>query len=179
VSVADSRRPEENSDMQIEVVPGDITQVDVEVVVTAANSALAGGGGVDGAIHRAAGPQLLAALRPIGHCPPGGAVVTPAFDLDPPVRHVVHAVGPRWGIDEPAPELLALAYTESLRRCEDVGATSVAFPCISTGIYGYPLEEACVVSVTALRGASTQVERCLLVAFDVRTEQCWRQALAG
>jgi len=161
--------------MHIEVVRGDITEVDVEVVVTAANSELAGGGGVDAAVHRAAGSQLLRALWPLAPCPPGGAVITPAFDL--PVRYIVHAVGPRWGIDEPAAELLASAYTESLRRCDEVGAASVAFPSISTGVYRYPLEQACVISVEALRTATTKVDRCLLVAFDVRTEQCWRQAL--
>ncbi|BEP16111.1 O-acetyl-ADP-ribose deacetylase [Acidothermaceae bacterium B102] len=165
--------------MLIEVMQGDITRVSAEVLVTAANSALVGGGGVDAGIHRAAGPQLLQALRPLSPCPPGGAVVTPAFDLGPTVHHVVHAVGPRWGIDEPAAALLASAYVESLRRCDEVGATSVAFPSISTGVYRYPLEEACRVSVEALRSATTKVDRCLLVAFDVRTEQCWRQALEG
>ena len=108
---------------------------------------------------------------------PGGAVITPAFDLDPPVRHIVHAVGPRWGIDEPAAELLASAYVESLRRCDEVGATSVAFPSISTGAYGYPLLEACASASPRLRGADTQVSRCLLVAFDVKTERFWRQVL--
>ena len=163
--------------MEIEVVQADITTVDTDVVVTAANSALVGGGGVDAAVHRAAGPQLLQALRPLAPCPPGHAVITPAFELR--VGHIVHAVGPRWGIDEPAAELLASAYVESLRRCDEVGATSVAFPSISTGVYRYPLEAACVISVAALRTADTRVERCLLVAFDVRTEQRWRQALAG
>lgn len=164
--------------MEIRVVTGDITGMPVEAVVTAANSALAGGGGVDGAVHRAAGPELLRALRPLAPCPPGGAVVTPAFRFPPPVRHVVHAVGPRYGLDEPAEELLASAYLESLRRCDEVGARTVAFPSISTGVYGYPLEEACAVSVRALRGAETAVEECLLVAFDARTAQTWEAALA-
>ena len=163
--------------MRIEVRRADITTVEADALVTAANSALVGGGGVDGAIHRAAGPQLLQALRPLSPCPPGGAVVTPAFDLGPRVRHVVHAVGPRWGIDKPAEELLASAYVESLRRCDEVGASSVAFPSISTGVYHYPLREACTVSVGALRTADTQVELCILVAFDVRTEELWRQAV--
>jgi O-acetyl-ADP-ribose deacetylase (regulator of RNase III) len=163
--------------VEIEVRRGDITEVDAEVLVTAANSALVGGGGVDAAIHHAAGPQLLQSLRPLSPCPPGGAVITSAFDLGPAVHHVVHAVGPRWGIDEPAEELLASAYVESLRRCDEVGATSVAFPSISTGVYRFPLEQACAISVAALRAATTQVRRCLLVAYDVRTEQCWRRAL--
>lgn len=163
--------------MDIRVVVGDITGMAVEAVVTAANSHLAGGGGVDGAVHRAAGPELLQALRPLAPCPPGGAVVTPAFRFPQPVRHVVHAVGPRYGVDEPAHELLASAYLEALRRCEEVGARSVAFPSISTGAYGYPLEQACTVSVEALRGATTSVEECLLVAFDARTARAWERAL--
>ena len=115
---------------------------------------------------------------PLAPCPPGGAVLTPAFDLDPPVHHIVHAVGPRWGIDQPADELLASAYIESLRRCDEVGATSVAFPSISTGVYRYPLAGASQPSAFgAIRRATTQVERCLLVAYDVRTERFWQRAL--
>jgi len=163
--------------MQIEVVLGDITTVDAEVLVTAANRALAGGGGVDGAIHRAAGPQLLQALRPLAPCPPGSAVITPAFALPAPVRHVVHAVGPRYGVDEPAAGLLASAYLASLRLCDDAGATSVAFPSLSTGAYGFPLSEACTISVTTLLAADTRVERCLLVAFDIKTRRFWDRAL--
>ena len=132
---------------------------------------------MDGAIHRAAGPRLVQALRPLSPCPPGGAVITPAFDLGPTVHHVVHAVGPRYGIDEPGPDLLASAYRESLHRCDEVGATSVAFPSISTGVYGYPLAEACRISVATLRAARTDVARCVLVAFDVTTERLWQQAL--
>lgn len=164
--------------MLIELITGDITRAEVEVLVTAANRSLAGGGGVDGAIHRAAGRELLRALRPLSPCPIGGAVITAAFDLPPPVRHVVHAVGPRFGKDEPAADLLRSAYVESLARCDEVGARSVAFPSISTGAYGYPLEDACRISVAALRGASTSVERCLLVAFDARTQRLWSRALA-
>ena len=164
--------------MEIEVVTGDIVQAQVEVLVTAANAALAGGGGVDGAIHRAAGPQLLQALIPLAPCQIGGAVITPAFRIPPPVRFVVHAVGPRYGRDEPAAELLAAAYSESLARCDEVGATSVAFPAISTGVYGYPLSEACEISVSALRTAQTQVERCVLVAYDGKSQRLWQRALA-
>lgn len=165
--------------MDIEVVTGDITRVAVEVLVTAANSALVGGGGVDGAIHRAAGPELLRALRPLAPCPAGGAVITPAYGLPAPVRHVVHAVGPRYGLDEPAADLLRGAYLAALALCDQVGAGSVAFPSISTGAYGYPLADACRISVAALRGADTQVARCLLVAFDLRTQRAWERALAG
>lgn len=159
------------------MVVGDITAAPVEAVVTAANAALAGGGGVDGAVHRVAGPALLETLRPLAPCPVGGAVVTPAFGFPPPVRWVVHAVGPRYGVDEPAPELLASAYRQALARCDEVGATSVAFPSISTGVYGYPVEEACPLSVRTLRAASTDVLSCVLVAFDRRTAELWERAL--
>jgi O-acetyl-ADP-ribose deacetylase len=165
--------------MRIEVVRGDITTVDAEVLVTAANSALAGGGGVDGVVPRAAGPELLRALRPLAPCPPGSAVITPAFRLPAPVRHVVHAVGPRYGVDEPAAGLLASAYLASLRLCDDVGASSVAFPSLSTGAFGFPLLEACQISVTALLGADTHVERCSLVAFDTKTQRFWQRALGA
>ena len=164
--------------MQIEVTTGDIVQAQVEVLVTAANAALRGGGGVDGAIHRAAGPELLQALRSLAPCQVGGAVITAAFRIPPPVRFVVHAVGPRYGLDEPAADLLAGAYTESLARCGEVGAKSVAFPALSTGVYGYPLSDACRISVAALKATKTQVERCVLVAYDANTQQLWEQALA-
>lgn len=165
--------------MDISVVLADITSVPVDVVVTAANAPLIGGGGVDGAVHRAAGPELLQALRPLAPCPVGGAVITPSFRLGPAVRHVVHAVGPRYGIDEPAAELLAGAYLASLRLCDEVGAGSVAFPSLSTGAYGYPLSDACQISVTALRGATTRVGRCVLVAFDQKTARFWERALGS
>lgn len=164
--------------MQIEIIRGDITTVPAEALVTAANSALVGGGGVDGAIHRAAGPRLYEALRPLSPCAPGGAVITPAFDLPDPVRYVVHAVGPRYGIDEPAEDLLRSAYLESLARCDEAAVRSVAFPSISTGVYRFPLSAACRISVDALRSARSSVERCLLVAFDGHTERAWREALA-
>ncbi|GAB2465319.1 macro domain-containing protein [Jatrophihabitans fulvus] len=163
--------------MEIELVTGDITTLEIDAIVTAANSRLAGGGGVDGAVHRAAGRSLVQASRALAPCPPGGAVVTDAFDLAPRVRWVVHAVGPRFGIDEPGADLLASAYTQSLARADEVGAASVAFPSISTGVYGYPLEAAAQVSVAALRAAATRVARCVLVAFDERTHAAWRTAL--
>jgi O-acetyl-ADP-ribose deacetylase (regulator of RNase III) len=164
--------------MQIEVVTGDIVQAQVEVLVTAANAALRGGGGVDGAIHRAAGPELLQALRSLAPCQIGGAVITPAFRIPAPVRFVVHAVGPRYGLDEPAAELLSGAYAQSLARCDEVGATTVAFPALSTGVYGYPLSDACEISVAALKATHTQVERCVLVAYDAKTQELWQEALA-
>lgn len=159
------------------MVRGEITQSGMEAIVTAANRSLVGGGGVDGAVHRAAGPGLLAALRPLAPCPPGQAVITPAFDLAAPTKWVVHAVGPRYGVDEPADELLASAYVSALYRCDEVGATSVAFPSLSTGAYHFPLLDACRISVRALRAATTSVTECRLVAFDVKTEQFWLRAL--
>jgi len=145
--------------MEIQVVRGDITAADVDVIVTPANASLIGGGGVDGAVHRAAGPDLLQALRPLSPCPPGGAVLTPAFGLGPRVRHVVHAVGPRYGVDEPASELLASAYRASVALCDEVAADSVAFPALSTGAFGYPLFEACQVSAQTLRHTDTSPHR--------------------
>jgi O-acetyl-ADP-ribose deacetylase len=161
--------------VEITVVRGDITRQDVEAVVTAANSALRGGGGVDEAVHRAAGPELLQACRPLAPCPAGSAVVTPAFRLAP-VRWVIHAVGPVHGVPHDA-ELLASAYTASLARADEVGARSVAFPSISTGVYRYPVEAASAISVAALTGARTDVERVLLVAFHEPTATAWERAL--
>jgi O-acetyl-ADP-ribose deacetylase (regulator of RNase III) len=165
--------------MRIEVIRGDITAVEADVLVTAANADLVGGGGVDGAIHRAAGPELYRALRPLAPCAVGDAVITAAFELGPTVQWVVHAVGPRYGIDEPAASLLAGAYRAALARCDEVGARTVAFPSISTGVYRYPVAAACDISVATLRSAGTQVERCILVAFDPLTEASWLRALTG
>jgi O-acetyl-ADP-ribose deacetylase (regulator of RNase III) len=165
--------------MQIEVVTGDITTLEVDAIVTAANRGLRGGGGVDGAVHRAAGPRLLAACQVLGGCPTGSARSTPAFELEPRVRWVVHAVAPvyRGGPDDA--RLLAGAYTASLACADEVGAASIAFPSISTGVYGYPEDEAARVSVEALRGATTSVERVLLCAFGSRMAALWEQALQG
>jgi O-acetyl-ADP-ribose deacetylase len=165
--------------VRIEVVTGDITRLEVHAVVTAANRGLRGGGGVDGAVHRAAGPRLLAACREIGGCPTGSAVVTPAFDLEPRVRWVVHAVGPVWSGSPRDADLLAGAYTASLRAADDVGARSIAFPSISTGVYGYPEDEAARVSVAALRGATPSVEHVVLCAFGRSMAGRWERALSG
>ncbi|MGB8649298.1 MAG: macro domain-containing protein [Mycobacteriales bacterium] len=165
------------SGLHLEVVRGDITAQDVDAVVTAANSGLHGGGGVDGAVHAAAGAELLAACRQLAPCPPGSAVVTPAFGLAP-IRWVIHAVGPVYSGPSSA-AVLASAYRSALARADEVGARSVAFPAISTGAYGYPREEAARVSVAALRSADTSVERALLVAFDERTAALWKVALSS
>jgi O-acetyl-ADP-ribose deacetylase (regulator of RNase III) len=132
---------------RLKVVVGDITQLAVDAVVTAANEALCGGGGVDGAIHRAAGPALLTECLRIGHCPPGEARVTKAYLL--PAKIIVHTVGPVWeGGGYGERDLLAACYRNSLTLACDHCAQSIAFPCIATGTYGYPNQEACAVAVT-------------------------------
>ncbi len=164
--------------MEIQIVCGDITKQDVDGVVTAANEPLRGGGGVDGAVHRAAGPELLRACHVLAPCLTGSAVITPAFDLAP-VKWVIHAVGPIYSGRPEDAELLMSAYTSSLARADDVGAKSVAFPSISTGVYGYPDGLASILSVQALRAARTHVATVLLVAFSRRLAEKWDSALHG
>lgn len=133
------------------VVQGDLTQLRVDAIVNAANSSLLGGGGVDGAIHRAAGPGLLTECRGLGGCPTGEARMTRGYRL--PARHVIHTVGPVYR-DGRAGEADALrsCYRESLRLASEAGLRTVAFPCISTGAYGYPHDEACAVAIGAVEG---------------------------
>jgi O-acetyl-ADP-ribose deacetylase (regulator of RNase III) len=132
--------------------------------VNAANSSLLGGGGVDGAIHRAAGPELLAECRGLGGCPAGEARITGGHRL--PARHVIHAVGPVWrGGTAGEPEILRSCYGESLRLAAEAGLESVAFPCISTGVYGYPRAEACSIAVSAVSGWLTAHELPRTVTF--------------
>jgi O-acetyl-ADP-ribose deacetylase (regulator of RNase III) len=151
--------------MRLEVLVGDITVLDRDAIVNAANSSLLGGGGVDGAIHRAAGPELVQRCRLLGGCKVGEARVTPGFRL--PAKWIIHTVGPKWRGGESG-EALALAscYVQSLARADEVGARSVAFPAIATGIYGYPAAAAAAVAVDAVRAANTQVQEVTFVCFD-------------
>ena len=164
----------------IEVVQGDITLQRTDAVVTAANESLMGGGGVDGAIHRAAGRRLADAGAAIGPCEPGDAMATPAFDLNPPVKHVIHTVGPVWeGGDYGEPEVLAACYRRCLEVADELGAKSVAFPAIATGVYGFPAEEAAQIAVATLRSWPTSVQQITLVAFDQQARDLLVAALAA
>ena len=163
---------------RIEAVRGDITREQVEAIVNAANSALRGGGGVDGAIHRAAGPRLAEAGVALAPCQPGDAKATPAFDLDPPVRHVIHTVGPVWhGGGQGEPGILESCYRRCLEIGTALGVKSIAFPAISTGVYGYPPALAADVAVQTLRATPTRVEVIRLVAFDDFTYQLYLDRL--
>ena len=160
--------------IRIEVVRGDITRLQVDAIVNAANERMLGGGGVDGAIHRAAGPDLLAAcrqvpeVRPGVRCPTGEARLTPGFRL--PARHVIHTVGPVWrGGAHGEPDLLASCYRRSLELALGNGLCSMAFPAISCGVYGYPVDDAAAIAVREVRAfldAHELPERVMLVAFD-------------
>ncbi len=160
--------------MRIEATRGDITQQDTDAIVNAANQTLLGGGGVDGAIHRAAGPELLEACRRLGGCATGDAKATPGFRL--PARWVIHTVGPVWrGGRSGEPELLASCYRQSLQLAREHGAKTVAFPAISTGVYGYPKEPAARIAVETCRDADDlQVVFC---CFDSLSAELHRQAL--
>ena len=165
--------------MRIILVQGDITREDVDAIVNAANSGLLGGGGVDGAIHRAAGPRLLEACREIrrrqGKCPTGGAVITPGFDL--PAAWVIHTVGPVWrGGNAGEPELLRSCYTISLRLADERGLKSIAFPAVSTGVYGYPVEKAAVIAFAAvLDYEPTSLEEVRFVLFSEHALAVYRR----
>jgi O-acetyl-ADP-ribose deacetylase len=163
---------------RLEAVAGDITTQQIDAIVNAANRQLRGGGGVDGAIHRAAGAdRLQAACRAIGECPPGQAVATEGFDLA--ARFIIHTVGPVWrGGSEDEPETLAACYRNSLAVADRVGALSVAFPAISTGVYGYPPEDAATIAVTTVSAADTAVRLVRFVAFDEATLDHYRGLLA-
>lgn len=166
---------------RLTVITGDITTLAVDAIVNAANSSLLGGGGVDGAIHRAAGPGLLEECRKIGGCPTGEARITGAYNL--PSRWVIHAVGPVWhGGSSNEAHLLASAYRSSLELAEKAGARTVAFPFISAGVYGYPKPQACDIAVTAVEEwlrdheLPEQVTFCCFSASDA---ELYRRRLRG
>jgi O-acetyl-ADP-ribose deacetylase (regulator of RNase III) len=167
--------------MILEARQVDITTLAVDAIVNAANESLAPGGGVCGAIHRAAGPELAIACARIGHCPTGEARITPGFRL--PARCVIHAVGPVWrGGASGEAALLAGAYRSSLRLADEHGVRSLAFPAISTGIYGYPLEAATEVAVATVRevlAAGSSVHEVVFACFSDGALEACRRALSG
>ena len=167
--------------MQLQALQVDITTLDVDAIVNAANSALAGGGGVDGAIHRAAGPQLLEVCRAIGGCATGDAVITPGFKLRS--RWVIHAVGPVWsGGQRGEDELLASCYRRAIGLASQAGAKSVAFPAISTGMYRFPADRAAGIAVRSVRAAlasAPEIERVVFACFDQGTLAHYQLELDG
>ncbi len=164
----------------LSLIQGDITKLAVDAIVNAANSSLLGGGGVDGAIHRAAGPELLAECRLLHGCKTGDAKLTKGYRL--PARYVIHTVGPVWqGGTQGEPELLASCYRRSLALATQHGLKTVAFPNISTGVYGYPKADACKVAidtVTALLQTDTTIEQLTFVCFDDENYRLYEQALS-
>jgi O-acetyl-ADP-ribose deacetylase (regulator of RNase III) len=174
--------------IHLEAVRGDITRQDVDAVVNAANSSLLGGGGVDGAIHRAAGPELLAACRRIradelpDGLPAGDAVATPGFRL--PARHVIHTVGPVWSSSDDRTPVLRSAYRRSIEVAAGLGIRSVAFPAVSAGVYGWPVDDAARVAVGAVRealadGAGDGIELVRFVLFSDQVLAAFTAALAS
>ncbi|KNB50518.1 O-acetyl-ADP-ribose deacetylase [Streptomyces caatingaensis] len=161
----------------ITFVRGDITEQAVDAIVNAANSSLLGGGGVDGAVHRKGGPEILAACRDLRASrygrglPAGRAVATTAGRL--PARWVIHTVGPRWSAAEDRSALLASCYRESLRAADELGARTVAFPAVSAGAYGWPLDDAARIAVETVRGTRTEVEEVRFVLFDERAYEAF------
>ncbi len=164
---------------KIDVQQGDITRYDTDAIVNAANNSLLGGGGVDGAIHRGAGKELLACTRQLGGCKTGMAKLTPGFML--PAKYIIHTVGPIWrGGSHNEDELLRSCYTESIRVAASHGLKTIAFPSISTGAYGFPLDRAAKIAIAAIRDALEQhpdIEKVIMVCFDQGTYEQYRKNL--
>ncbi|MBV0931549.1 O-acetyl-ADP-ribose deacetylase [Lentilactobacillus sp. IMAU92037] len=157
------------------LIKGDITKLKVDAIVNAANTALSGGGGVDGAIHRAAGPELDAACRKLNGCPTGEAKVTPGFEL--PAKYVIHTPGPIWrGGSQNEPQLLRNSYVNSLKRAVENGCQTMAFPSISTGVYDYPLDQAAKIAIDAIKGFDVPLD-VTMVCFDSGTYEAFERAL--
>jgi O-acetyl-ADP-ribose deacetylase (regulator of RNase III) len=161
----------------IEIVTADITTLEIDAIVNAANSALRGGGGVDGAIHRAAGPQLMTELKLFPGCPTGNAVRTRGYQLR--ARYVIHAVGPIWsGGDRSEPALLARAYESAFDRAKEAGdVRSIAFPSLSTGAYGFPKPEASTIALRAMVAHHGEFDRIVACLYDERDARLYRETL--
>ncbi|MEJ2180862.1 MAG: O-acetyl-ADP-ribose deacetylase [Gammaproteobacteria bacterium] len=160
----------------LEIVEADITILPVDAIVNAANSSLLGGGGVDGAIHRAAGPQLVEACRPLGGCQTGDAKITPGFNL--PANFVIHTVGPVWhGGQKGESELLASCYRRSLQLALTNNIKSIAFPAISTGVYGYPKREAAIIALTVIKEHEAQFDRIIACCHSQEDVEIYQAAL--
>lgn len=175
---AATSKPERRSNRRmLDVIQADITTLDVDAIVNAANSSLLGGGGVDGAIHRAAGPELLAACRRLKGCATGDAKATPGFGL--PARYVFHAVGPVWNGGRSGEEdLLASCYSRCIDLAAEHGVTSLAFPAISTGVYRFPMERATEIAVRTVqeqRGRAPELERVVFCCFSGAAEEMYRR----